>query len=330
MLKLGIAGLRHPHIETIVAEALQRPDVALVAISEPDPQIRAEAGDRFGTPAYESHTGMLAAEDLDAIGVGAVYAERGQIVAEALRAGVHVIADKPLCTSLSDLDAIESAWTADGPILSMALEKRFYPATLAADGILDELGPLVFVTASAPHKLLRERRPAWFFDPVAYGGILNDLAVHDVDLLLHFTGARRGTVRGYAGNAANADRPGFQDHGVAVLEVEGGPVATLEVHWMSPEAAEYHGDYRMRLTGTQGTAELLWKDGVLHVATHTRPPRDEPLPVGLRPAQDFFDALTTSREPRIPAADSFAATRVALLAQESARTGDTLRWDVER
>lgn len=330
MIRLAIAGLRHPHIETIIDEAIQRDEVELVAVSESDPDVRQEAGDRFGTPTFDSHTEMLATAQIDVIGVGAIYAERGKIVSDALRAGVDVIADKPLCTTLDDLDAIEAAWAASGRILSMALEKRYYPPTLAVDRLLatGELGRLTLVTASAPHKLTRERRPAWFFDSQSYGGILNDLAVHDIDLLLHFTGGRSGTVRGYTGNYGNTDRPGFEDHGVAVLTVQDGPTATLESHWMSPEAAEYHGDYRMRLTGTSGTAELLWKDNILEVATHSRPPWQEPLPDRSRPAQDFFDALLAGRSPGISAADAFSATRIALLAQESARRDAILDWDV--
>lgn len=330
MIRLAIAGLRHPHIETIIEEAALRDDVELVAVSEPDQDIRKLAADRFGTPVFETHTDLLGSIEIDVIGVGAIYAERGQIITDALQAGVDVIADKPLCTTLEDLDRIEAAWAASGRTLSMALEKRFYPPTLAADRILTagELGRLTLVTASAPHKLTRSRRPDWFLESATYGGILNDLAVHDIDLLLHFSGGRRGTVHGHTGNYGNTDRPGFEDYGVAVLTVQDGPVATLESHWMSPEAADYHGDYRMRLTGTQGTAELLWKDDLLTVATHSRPPWHEPLPARTRPAQDFFDALLAGRAPVISAADTFAATRIALLAQESARRDAILDWDV--
>ncbi|HVX44018.1 MAG TPA: Gfo/Idh/MocA family oxidoreductase [Mycobacteriales bacterium] len=330
MIRLAIAGLQHPHIETIIEEATLRDEVELVAVSEPDQDVRRHAADRFGTPVFATHTEMLDATEIDVIGVGAAYADRAQIIIDTLSAGIDVIADKPLCTTLEDLDRIEAAWATSGRTLSMALEKRFYPPTLAADRILasGELGRLALVTASAPHKLTRQRRPAWFLEAATYGGILNDLAVHDVDLLLHFSGGRRGTVHGHTGNYGNPDRPGFEDYGVAVLTVHDGPVATLESHWMSPESAPYHGDYRMRLTGTDGTAELLWKDDVLTVATHSRPPWNEPLPPRIRPAQDFFDALLAGRSPVISAADTFAATRVALLAQESARRDAILDWDV--
>ncbi len=154
--------------------------------------------------------------------------------------------------------------------------------------------------------------------------------MHDLDLVLHLTGATAGEINGYVGNSAITDRPEFEDHGVAVLRLSGGPIATIEANWLSPEAAPYHGDYRMRLTGSRGTAELLWKDNRLLVATHDRAPYEPELPPGLRPAQDFFDALAGGRAPTITARDTLDATRLALLAQASAADGVTRSFDLAR
>lgn len=326
---LAIAGLRHPHIETIIEEARLRPEVRLVAIAEPDPAIRERYSSGLAVPGYADHRDMLGAAGPDVLGVGAVYGDRGAIVRDALLAGVDVLADKPLCTTLADLDAIERAWRESGRYLSVAFEKRFYPPTIAAARLVaeGELGELVMVSSSAPHKLTRRRRPDWMFDRARYGGILNDLAVHDIDLLLRFTGAVGGTLTAFAGNRANADLPGFEDHGMIALRSGDGVLASIEVSWLSPEAASYHGDYRMRLVGTNGTAELLWKDDVLAVATHARAPWLEPLPGRLRPAEDFFDALASGRPPAVSAQDALAATRVGLVAQLSADERRPMSWD---
>lgn len=328
-LSLAIAGLRHPHIETIIDEARLRPDVKLVAIAESEPEIRTRYASSLGVPGYADHREMLDAVGVDVLGVGAVYGDRGGIVRDALLAGVHVLADKPLCTTLADLDAIERAWRDSGRHLSIAFEKRFYPPTIAATRLVaeGELGELVMISSSAPHKLTRQRRPDWMFDRIRYGGIINDLAVHDIDLLLHFSGATCGTLWAFAGNRANADQPGFEDHGLVTLRSDDGVLASVEVSWLSPEAASYHGDYRMRLVGTKGTAELLWKDDVLAVATHSRPPWRESLPGRLRAAEDFFDALTRGRPPAVTARDALAATRIGLLAQRSADERRPMSWD---
>lgn len=328
MIRLAIAGLRHPHIDTIIAEAHVRDDVTLVGVAEPDDPIRTDYAERLGVPAVKDFHELL--DKADVLGIGAINSDRAAIACAALDAGVHVIADKPLATTLSDVDAVQSAWRRSDRLLSVAYEKRFYPPTLAAADIMHELGDLAIVSASAPHKLSRERRPDWMFRHETYGGILNDLAVHDLDLFLYFTGASKGIVNAAAGNRGNADRPEFQDYGVATVQADDGPVGTFEVHWMSPEAAEYHGDYRMRLVGTDGTAELLWKDGRLEVGTHKRAPRTIPLPPGRRPAEDFFDALIAGRPPAISPNAALAATRLALWTQKSADNHTTVSWDIER
>lgn len=332
VIGLAIAGLQHPHIDTIIAETELRPDVSLVAIAEPEEAVREKYRSRLNIADYADHRHMLddVGDGVDVIGVGAINSDRGGIVVDALRAGVHVIADKPLCTTEADLDSVRTAWESSGRTLSIALEKRFYPPTLALREVLaeGELGTLATITASAPHKLRRASRPDWMFERPRYGGIINDLAVHDIDLMLQFSGVSSGEVHGYTGNRGNSDRPDFQDYGVAVVATHGGPVATFEAHWMSPEAADYHGDYRMRLVGTNGTAELAWKDDLCTLATHSRPPRTLPLPNGLRPAEDFFDAVLAGRPPKVSAPQALAATRLALTAQRAAETAATLSFDL--
>lgn len=330
-VRLGVAGVAHPHINSILSQARQRADVTVVGIAEPEPTLRAEYTERYHAPGFADHTEMLDAAAVDAVAVGDVFGHRGKVVADALRAGAHVLADKPLCTSRSDLDTIHRQWLRGDRLLSVAFEKRFAGPTVAALELVGagELGSIVLVTSTGPHKLLRPQRPDWMFRSATYGGVLNDLVVHDIDLLLQFTGRHRGRVTGYTSNNASLDTPEFEDSGLAVVEVDGGPVASMDAHWFNPDAAPYHGDYKMRLVGTEGTADLFWKDNLLVVATHQRPPTEVPLPVPQGPAENFFDALTDGSDLVVTPADALAATSVALAAQESAVERRPIHWDVE-
>jgi predicted dehydrogenase len=330
-IKLGVAGVGHPHINTIIAEAESRPDVKLMGIAERDPGLRTAYAERHEVKAVAAHDELLDACALDVVAVGDVFGHRGTVVADALRAGVHVLSDKPLCTTRDDLDAVHQAWRGSGRHLSVAFEKRFSAPTIAAMEVIasNELGDIALITATGPHKLLRDQRPDWMFRASTYGGVLNDLIVHDIDLMLRFTEARRGEVTGYVGNYGNPDVPEFEDAGLAVVHIDDGPVASLDAHWFNPNAAPYHGDYKMRIVGTEGTADLLWKDDRLIAGTHRRAPADVSLPPRRRPAEDFFDALAHGTEPQVTAADALAATSIALAAQESAHGGRRpMTWDV--
>ena len=329
-IRFGLAGLRHPHVEYLLKEIERRPaDVRLVALAEDDPALREEYGRRLGVMAYVDYRKLLARERLDAVGVVSVPGARGRVVADCLAAGLHVVADKPLCTTLADLELVEAAWRRSGRLLSLLLDKRFYAPTLALRQLLaaGELGDPALAWASGPHRLRRATRPAWMFRHVTYGGILNDLCIHDVDLLLWLTGARAGKVQGLAGNRAHPDLPEFQDRGQVLLRTDSGLLATIEAHWFSPEAAPYHGDYRMVLTGTEGTAELRWAHNELHLATHRRPPELVPLPAPGSVAGDFFDAVLAGRDGIVRTTEILTASRVALLAQTTANSETWQSWE---
>ncbi|MGI5499914.1 Gfo/Idh/MocA family protein [Lentzea sp. CA-135723] len=314
VLRLAVAGAAHPHVSYVLDELALRTDVQLVGVSDPDPSLARS----LGVPAYRDHLSLLAAERPDVVAVAGIYSERGAVVADSLRAGAHVLADKPLCTKLSSLDDIARAQDETGRSVSLLLEKRGHPGTLAARSLLAEgtLGALTLVAASAPHKLNRDSRPSWFLDPGTYGGVIGDLAVHDIDLVLWLSGALEGTVSAVGGRW----------HGAVLLRA-GDVAATIEVSWLTPASAPWHGDYRMRLTGTSGTADLLWSREELVAETHDRPLWSVALPGGERPAAAALDAFVAGVEPPISTAASLLATRIALLAQDSAdNSGVVHRW----
>ncbi|ACQ81592.1 oxidoreductase domain protein [Beutenbergia cavernae DSM 12333] len=326
MMRIAVAGMAHPHAAYVLDELAHGP-YELVGTSDPDPANR-ERWTPQGVPSYADHRELLAAHAPDVVAAFGVYGARAAIVIDALDAGAHVVADKPLCTDQADLDAIERAAARADRHVSVVFEKRWHPVTLAARRLVGEgvLGDLALVAATGPHKLLAPTRPPWFFSADGYGDLLGDLPVHDIDLVLELTGARSGTVSGIAGRRPLPDHPGWTDSGALVLAA-GDVAATIEAHWLWPEASDVHGHYRMRLTGTRGVAELDWARSRLTVLTHEREPWDEPLGPGLRPAEQALSALAEGRAPEVTTQASVLATRVALLAARSARDGGRAeRW----
>lgn len=320
MTRLAIAGLAHPHVSYALDELPHWPDVSLVAVAEGDPSLLERyAGSIGDVPTYETLPSLLADHQVDVVVIVGIYAERAADVVAALDAGAEVLADKPLCTELAQLADIRAALLRGGGRLSVVFEKRMYPTTLALRKIIEAgtLGQLTLIATTGPHKLNYETRPPWFFERDGYGGIAGDLPVHDIDMALWLTGAHEGTVSAITGNARLPEHPTFEDH-VAVLLRAGDVAATLEAHWMSPEAADVHGHYRMRVTGTQGTAEIDWAYNTLTVATHDQAPYQVELGDGQRPAQYFFEAIASGTPPVIGTDDSLLATEIALLAQTSA------------
>lgn len=328
-MKVAIVGAAHGHVGYALEEISAREELELVGIVEPNAQFQ----ERFlpacrDIPRFESSAALYAEQEVDVTVVCGVYSRRAEDTVDALNAGAHVLADKPLLLRSSDLVEVEEAAQRTGRHVSMMFEKRTYPTTLAFLEILDSgmLGELALVASTGPHKLLQEQRPAWFLDRNTYGGIAADLPIHDIDLVLALTGATTGTVSALVGNARSLDHPTFDDH-VALLMHAGTIAATIDAHWLHPTASEVHGHYRMRAVGTEGTAEIDWAYSRLTVTTHQRATWEAPLPPGLRPAERYFDALLAGVTPEVGTRESILASKVALAAEESARQGGVqIRW----
>ena len=108
--KIAFAGLRHGHINALFQAAQESAELEITAICEEDSAARQaflDAHADLNLPVYTSLETMLQEADCDIVATGDYYGKRGSVILSALNAGKHVIADKPLCTSLEELDAIE-------------------------------------------------------------------------------------------------------------------------------------------------------------------------------------------------------------------------------
>ena len=106
-MNLAFAGLRHGHIFALYTMAKEHPEFTVAGAWEEDTASR-EAAEKQGLCCcYKTYEELLADPSVDAVAFGGCFTDRGPLAIEALRAGKHVIADKPLCTTLAELDEIE-------------------------------------------------------------------------------------------------------------------------------------------------------------------------------------------------------------------------------
>ena len=209
----------------------------------------------------------------------------------------------------------------------MLLEKRSYPETIAALRLVraGQIGDVVEINSTGPHKLMPSDRPDWFFEPERYGGIIADLLTHDIDLALLFANVSAGTITGFTAGAL-PEYPDFALSGAVVIQAPG-RLLLLEANWLTPAASAVHGDYHMQLVGDRGVADLWWARHQLLVTTATSPTHAVELGEGYRPAQPACEAYSRGEVPTIAGEDSFLATRLALLAQQATRApGPPLAW----
>ncbi len=276
-------------------------------------------------------------ETLDeALGAGAdlalisnIPADRAAVAIRAMETGHDVMTDKPGCTELTQLAAIRQTVAETGRIWSINFSERFeVPAvTLASELVADgAIGQVVHTCGLGPHRLNRATRPDWFFQRDRYGGILTDIASHQIDQFLYFTASDTADIAmAHVANHANSRDPGLQDFGEIALR-SAHASGYIRVDWYTPDALPNWGDGRLTLLGTDGYIELRkyvdvgGREGTDHVVlvNGTRCENIDASDAGLPYFDRLLHDIQHRTETAMPQSHCFTVMELALRAQEMA------------
>jgi len=248
-LQLGIVGLGRMgrfHAAAIVGVE----EVEVVALAEPSPEALAEASAIVpGAARYPVIGDALAHPGLEAVLVAAPTSLHPPIVDAALSAGMHVLCEKPLALDLDDARHLAALARDRGRVLQVGFWRRFAPPWRTAKERIDagEIGTPVYVRLA---QWDGDPPPASFCDPAVSGGLAIDCGVHEYDLAEWLTGRRITRVSAWALPLVepSVGEAGDLDNLLAVLELDGGAVATVDL----TRNARYGDDVRTEVLGSQG------------------------------------------------------------------------------
>ena len=329
-LKLAVIGVDHRHIYGQLGGMLALGCTCKGWWTEGEPHPAAGFVERFPDIERVADRGRLIDDpEIDLVLIADIPSRRAERAIEAMRAGKDVMVDKPGCTTLAQLDAIRRTVVETGRIWSVNFSERFeVPAVGKAAELVraGAIGRVVQTVGLGPHRLNRATRPDWFFDPSQYGGILCDIASHQIDQFLFFTGSSDAEiVASSVGNFANPGDPGLEDFGEILIRSDRGQ-GYIRVDWYTPDALPTWGDGRLTILGTEGTIELrkyvdiAGRPGTDHLflVNGTRcehiDAAGESLPYFANLAADVRDRTETA----LPQAHCFTVTELALRAQQAA------------
>ena len=133
MKKILIAGLQHAHIRTLYDKINNNPDCEIVGVYDEF------YDENFGIKVtHKNFDAMLNECEADILAVGDAYGKRGAIIIAALKKNLHIIADKPLCTSLADLDEIERLSKEKNRVIGCMLDLRENTNVYGAKKLIDD------------------------------------------------------------------------------------------------------------------------------------------------------------------------------------------------
>jgi predicted dehydrogenase len=207
-LRIGLvgAGLAGSHHASAWAQLTDRARVVAVAEASADAAARAASG--LGARTYASLEDLLGAEEVEAVDICVPPHLHADLVGRAAEAGVHILCEKPMATSLEDAHRIAEAVRSAGVVYLAGHNTLFLPTIQRAHALIErgELGPLYLIRSmdcfegswTVPARLaLDEYDLPAFFAPGAWrtqrdllrGGALTDGGVHAIYRLLHLAGS---------------------------------------------------------------------------------------------------------------------------------------------
>lgn len=328
-VRIAFAGLRHPHIFDLHKRCRESDDFEIVAICEPDKAAAAAALEqREIQTTHTDLTAMLNSVDCDAVAIGDYYGIRGSIALAALRAGKHVIADKPICTSLAELDEIESLCKAGGLKFGCMLDMR--DSALGA-GLFEvvrsgRLGDVQAISFNGQHPLNYGTRPGWYFEDGKHGGTLNDIAIHAFDLIPWIAGSPVDKLLGaYVWYREPAEGVKFQTGGQCMFTLANGAGVLGDVSYLAPDSFGYGlpSYWEYRIWGSGGMVEGSYGSRTLRLfESGSKEVQELPCPQG-RPGGYLADFLADLRgQSNANSLTTAKVLRAARLSLEMQQMGD--------
>ncbi len=328
-LRIAVLSFAHTHALSYVHALLQAPGVELIAadpdgVSAPDDAPRgARLAAELGVDYVDTYDEAFAWGP-DAVVIAAENSRHRELVERAAAAGVHVLCEKPLATSVEDAAAMREACERAGVILMVAYPVRFAPAVRDAIAQVRDgrLGRVLGVTGVNNGKLPQDR--AWFTDPdLAGGGALVDHVVHCADLLDELLGERAVSVRAVSNRILHAQRDlAVETGGLVTVQYPSGVIATIDCSWSWPMSSVTWGGLTLQIVAERGTVTVSpFARGVAghDAGGETWDPVGADLDALL--LEEFVGAVRDGRRPQPDAGVGIRTLEIVKAAQESAAHG---------
>jgi predicted dehydrogenase len=214
--------------------------VAVTAISDPDEESRRLAAEDVSgdVAVYTDHRDLLAAGGLDAVVVASPNYTHIDVLPDVIDAGVPVLVEKPLCTTLADCKKVMDAAEAAGSLVWVGLEYRYMPpvARLVEEVQAGAAGPVRMVAIREHRFPFLVKVGDWNRFNRYTGGTLVEKCCHFFDLMNLITGSR--PVRVLASGAQDVNHldevydgevPDILDNAYVIVDYESGARALLDL-----------------------------------------------------------------------------------------------------
>jgi UDP-N-acetylglucosamine 3-dehydrogenase len=302
----GFWGKNHARIFSELEET------ELLAVCDINAERAKSVAKQFGTDAYVDAGRMLRRKDIEAVSICTWSTCLAREAMRALRAGKHVLVEKPMAANSKQAKALIKVAEKEGLHLTVGFLMRFIPGVQYIKKAIEEkkIGELVCATT---------KRVSQWPERIGDIGVVKDLAIHDIDIARFLFCSDPIAVYARTGNMKHKL---FEDYAHIMLTFEGGKNAFIESNWLTP--------YKTRILTVTGSEAIMKLDYItqeltIETAKETVQPRipwQEPLKLEL---QHFINCILGKEKPIITGEDGLKALRIAEAALKSSMKGKLIK-----
>lgn len=313
--------------------------------------------EKYGVSAYSDIAEMVFKEKIEVLIDCSPHPLHKDVTIAALKAGAHVLVEKPLASSLEHCDAMINMAENCGKKLGVVSQRRFFPACMRIRKAIDDVKigkPMLGVVT-----MLGWRDQAYYESDTwrgswagEGGGVLVNQAPHQLDLLQWYMGDEPEELYGVWTNI-NHPYIEVEDTAVAIIKFKSGAIGNILV-----SNAQKPGIYgKVHLHGSNGASVGVETDSgamfIAGISTITTPPKNDiwtipgeellpqtwekedaalfstidPVEYFIRlQDRDFINAITNNTEPLVTAREARKTVEIFTAIYSSMRENKTVRW----
>ena len=323
-MKIGIMSFAHLHAEAYIHNLRAILGVEFIGIGDEDLKRGRHFADLYDVHLFPSYEALLATKP-DGVLICSENAKHRPLVEMTAEAGVNILCEKPIATTLEDAQAIVDICQEAGVMLMTAFPMRFSAPLVEVKAQLDAnaLGKLYcFNTTNQGRMPINER--AWFVDKeLAGGGAVMDHTVHLADVMRWYLESEVVEVYAQTNHILHADKVDVETAGLMMLTFADGTFASIDCSWSKPLNYPTWGGMTMEIISERGLMIVDAFSQNLNVFTQT-PAWNNWMYWGSDANQamleEFINAIRDGREPVVTGEDGYAALKITLAAYRSAAT----------
>jgi len=341
-LKIGMIGfwnIAQMHAKDIASI----PELQLVSAADLLPDLRALAREKFGiSNVYGDYRELIRRSDADAVVVALPVPLHYKATMAALRAGKHVMCEKPPASNAAEARRMIDLAKEKGLVLTWGLQRRFYPEMFVARREIQAgaLGAIYRINVQyTVQRVPRVATDLFRMRKSTGGGVFYDLGVHALDLAWSLMGcpkparvvtANHTVFPQWVNEAARGDMA--EDNSMTLVFFEGGKAVSVETSYCANHADSTEHHPRLQILGDKGglqTPSMVFVTGGLEPkSVQKRTLAAEP-PDGKTERrlmhENFVDAIRGRAPLLIQAEQGYDLMRMLEAVSQSAEKGKEIR-----